>query len=127
MILYHTTNNKDFTLIPTLKNEKCSEHLTTNYSFGRPQKISFKILTCDCNPSYHASKKNNCWTFIMRAIGKIVIICAVILFLVAYFHYTQVGTVFDKLVQVRDNVQNATDPIIKNILQSAANSNLTKH
>lgn len=63
----------------------------------------------------------------MRMIGKIAIICAVILFLVAYFHYTQVGTVFDKLVQVRDNVQNATDPIIKNILQSAANSNLTKH
>lgn len=63
----------------------------------------------------------------MQMIIKIVIICAVIIFLVAYFHFTQVGTVFDKLVQVRNNVQNATDPIIKNILQSAANSNLTKH
>jgi hypothetical protein len=63
----------------------------------------------------------------MRTIGKIVIVCAVILFLVAYFHYTQVGTVFDKLVQIRDSVQNATDPIIKNILQNDANSNLTKH
>lgn len=63
----------------------------------------------------------------MRMIGKIVIICAAIIFLVAYFHFTQVGTVFDKLVQVRDSVQNVTDPIIKNILQTAANSNLTKH
>jgi len=63
----------------------------------------------------------------MRTIIKIAIIFAAILFLVAYFHYTQVGTVFDKLVQVRDSVQNATDPIIKNILQNAANSNLTKH
>ena len=63
----------------------------------------------------------------MSIIVKIVIICAVIIFLVAYFNYTQVGTVFDKLVQVRDSVQNATDPIIKNVLQSAANSNLTKH
>jgi len=63
----------------------------------------------------------------MRTIIKIAIIFAVILFLVAYFHYTQVGTVFDKLVQIRDSVQNATDPIIKNILQNAANSNLTKH
>lgn len=63
----------------------------------------------------------------MKAIGKIVIICAAIIFIVAYFHFTQVGTVFDKLVQVRDSVQNATDPIIKNVLQNAANSSLTGH
>ncbi|MFZ1077610.1 MAG: hypothetical protein WAN47_09320 [Nitrosotalea sp.] len=63
----------------------------------------------------------------MGMIVKIVIICAVVVFLVAYFNYTQVGTVFDKLVQIRDSVQNATDPIIKNALQGAANSNLTKH
>lgn len=60
-------------------------------------------------------------------IGKIIIICAVVLFLVAYFHFTQVGFAFDKLVQVRDSVQNATDPIIKNVLQKTAELNLTKH
>ncbi|MDE1726454.1 MAG: hypothetical protein KGH89_04235 [Thaumarchaeota archaeon] len=60
-------------------------------------------------------------------IGKIIIICAVALFLIAFFHFTQAGTYFDKIAQIRDNVQNATDPIIKNILQKAANYNLTKH
>ncbi|MGI0046719.1 MAG: hypothetical protein ACREBB_05975 [Nitrosotalea sp.] len=60
-------------------------------------------------------------------IVKIIIICAVVLFLVALFHFTQVGVVFDKLIQVRDTVQNMTDPIIKNVLQNTANYNLTKH
>lgn len=60
-------------------------------------------------------------------IGKIIIICAVALFLVAYFHFTQVGVVFDKTVQIRDHVQNATDPIIKTALQNIARYNLTKH
>ena len=60
-------------------------------------------------------------------IGKIIIICAVALFLVAFFHFTQVGVVFDKMVQIRDNVQNATDPLIKNALQKVAQYNLTRH
>ncbi|HKU33054.1 MAG TPA: hypothetical protein VJR22_04340 [Candidatus Nitrosotalea sp.] len=60
-------------------------------------------------------------------IVKIIIICAIALFLIAYFHFTQAGVVFDKVVQVRNTVQNATDPIIKNVLQKAASYNLTKH
>lgn len=60
-------------------------------------------------------------------IVKIIVICAIVLVLIAYFHFTQVGVVFDKAVQVRDAVQNATDPIIKNVLQNVARYNLTKH
>ena len=60
-------------------------------------------------------------------IGKIIIICAVALFLIAYFHFTEVGVVFDKTVQLRDRIQNVTDPIIKNTLQKVAQYNLTKH
>ena len=60
-------------------------------------------------------------------IVKIIIICVVALAIIAYFHFTQVGVVFDKAVQARDTVQNATDPIIKNVLQKVASYNLTKH
>ncbi|MDE1765049.1 MAG: hypothetical protein KGI27_02120 [Thaumarchaeota archaeon] len=60
-------------------------------------------------------------------IVKIIIICAVALFLIAYFHFTQVGVAFDKVVQIRNTVQNATDPIVKNILQRTADYNLTRH
>jgi len=58
---------------------------------------------------------------------KIIVICAVVLVLIAYFHFTQVNVVFDKAVQARDTVQNAADPIIKNVLQKVARYNLTKH
>ena len=63
----------------------------------------------------------------ISVIGKIIIICAVVLFLIAYFHFTQVGVVFDKTVQIRDKIQNVTDPIIKGSLQKVAQFNLTKH
>ena len=59
--------------------------------------------------------------------GKIIIICAVVLFLIAYLHFTQVGPLFDDTVKIRDRVQSLTDPIIKSTLQKIAEGNVTKH
>ncbi|GEM_PF-6152181 len=80
--------------------------------------MTINLLTTSC-------KKRN--DQVLPMIGKIIIICVVVLFLVSYFHFTQIGALFDKTVQIRDKIQNVTDPIIKTTLQDVAQNDLTKH